>query len=310
MKSRLMLAMVLLVGQAFILLVDTPVRANAAQNPENHAKSGKTPAKQPPTAQNKEDAGGHENEDQAATPSVQQTQPSVTINAIPPIDVKRDWIDYASPIIGILLFLVGAATGGVILYQSVQTKIAAQAGRDSAKAAERNADILAASERAWVLVDNIQEPFLQPLDSMPFGGQRLTHCIFFLKNFGNSPATIVAAKFEMQVGDRRDIPPSAALYDMAPLTLNQNPYIIPQSTKPWPNEAKLTPQAFIRNAAERDEIIVAKAKFLWLCGIVRYFDPFVREREERETRFCYMYETLMGSPFWKPAGSAGMNQAK
>jgi uncharacterized protein HemX len=124
---------------AFILLGNTPTSGNPSHDSSHYANAYQPPAAQAPTAENKKDSGRDSKPDQPEAPSDKPTEPHVTINAVPGIDVKRDWIDYATLIVGMLLVIVAAITGGVVWYQAVQTKIAAQAGRASAKAALLNA---------------------------------------------------------------------------------------------------------------------------------------------------------------------------
>lgn len=223
-----------------------------------------------------------------------------------------------------VLAIVGVFTLFAIIKQAIETRKAAQAAQESAEtmkgqtdvfkdsvaATRRNINVLIASERAWVLVDRIQQPYLTPYENLPNSQQRLGHCIFFLKNFGRHPATIVASHFEMHLTDRPVGPRNASFYDMPPRTVNQSPYVIPPGAEPVPHEAELI-EGFV-TASMRDEILVSKNKFLWLCGILRYFDFDPNETEERETRFCFMYETRLngGEPFWRPDGSPGLNQAK
>src|SRR5271157_1648774 len=118
-----------------ILMGNGPAPTNASQNSSTHTEGHQAPADQAPTAKDKIDSGNNAKPGQPEASPNQQPHPSVTINAVPKIDVKRDWMDRATLIVGILLVVVGAVTGRLIWYQSVQTKIAAQAGRDSAKAA-------------------------------------------------------------------------------------------------------------------------------------------------------------------------------
>jgi len=220
-------------------------------------------------------------------------------NEVPKCCTAVEWSNWA-------LVLVGIITCWAIWKQANYTALAAEMG---AKSAKRNTEVLIASERAWVLVDHIQPPYLQPIELTPTNEQRFAHCIFFLKNFGKAPATIVASHFELQVTDSRTGPPNVTFYDVLPGTPQQIPYIIPPGSEPMPHEADLTPEGFMR-VTLRDEIITQKSKFLWLFGIVRYFD--FKEAEKRETRFCFMYETWLNTPepFWKPAGSLTLNQVR
>jgi len=106
-------------------------------------------------------------------------------------------MDCATLIVGILLVVVAAATGGVIWYQAVQTKVAAEAAR-------LNAQAVINAERAWVVVE--LHPFSRrDEDGQWIGeedGKRLTtediiagkHMAYSLRirNMGRTPAQILS----------------------------------------------------------------------------------------------------------------------
>jgi hypothetical protein len=168
-----------------------------------------------------------------------------------------------------------------------------------------------AENRPWLLIpsgqsgNGIQEPLLVPVEENM--GQRMTHCIFFTKNYGKTPGKIFASKAEMQIGDSPTQPPDASVYDMQEAAHN---FIIFPPGEQVASEADLAPISFIKEV-DRDKIL-NKGKFLWLCGFLKYRDTFERENApEHETRFCYLYETRLNSPkpFWRLAGPSEYNRA-
>jgi hypothetical protein len=88
-------------------------------------------------------------------PKGQQTPPAPVHNQITDNQTKNAPNDapkwYASP--EWFLVGVGIITFGVLCFQSVQTKKAAEAAKNSAEAANKNANALINSERAWIMVD-------------------------------------------------------------------------------------------------------------------------------------------------------------
>jgi hypothetical protein len=184
-------------------------------------------------------------------------------------------------------------------------------GEKAAKAAELNAQAVIDAERAWLLIpqDKIQAPYITPWDQESVQPLRLTHCIFWIRNGGKTPALVLMEKYEMQIGDSRATPPSPdRVYGVTSKMFN--PYLItPEETSP--RESGL--MTGLISPSELRLIKKDKTSFLWLCGFIRYGDVFnaTKEGAEHETRFCYLWETHMNTPepFWHVAGPTEYNKA-
>ena len=204
--------------------------------------------------------------------------------------------------------VIGAGVTASIGIKTLRTiKIQTAAAKDSADAAKKSADALMLGDRAWVLVDRddtkekLQAPYL-PTDEQLMVEKRWPHCVFFLKNFGKTPAKITALRFELEVSDNPNVPPDSPAYDNPE---SFNPYILPPDGS-TPFEARM-------NSVERMEQECASVKegvrYLWLCGIIKYVDVFERGPDSaHETRFCYVWEKRLGTPFWSMRGDADYNR--
>jgi hypothetical protein len=175
----------------------------------------------------------------------------------------------------------------------------ARASKEAATAALKQANHIVNSERAWVLIlrEKTQNPYLVPIEKPLAGGPRMSHCIVWIKNYGNSPARIAKFKFELQIGERRTAPPRTEVFEPKSLEFDKNPLAMPQQDE-WPMEAKLTPEGIIRDE-QRKEILENKRRFLWLCGAVHYRDVF-DGATLHTSKICLLYETLTDAkePFW------------
>jgi hypothetical protein len=177
----------LLVLHALVLMGNAQISTNSGQSSNKHTQTNQAPASRPPTAQDQIRPRHDGKPDQPEATPNQQPRPSVTINAVPRIDVKRDWMDGATLIVAILLVLVGGATGWVIWYQAVQTRVAATAAEKSAAATEANTQAFRESERAWI-VEEIRFPDHIPTQSEMKGG--ILSVDFVFKNVGKQPAFV------------------------------------------------------------------------------------------------------------------------
>jgi hypothetical protein len=196
-------------------------------------------------------------------------------------------------------------------HQAVQVRRQTRILKNSAQAALLNARAVMTAERPWLLVPlgfetkAIQEPYLVPVERDL--GQRMSHCFFTIKNYGNTPGQVFASKDQLQISDSPVQPPDISVYDMA----NANHTVI--AFPPGESvavEARLEPFGFI----EEDDLksVLKGGKYLWLCGFVRYRDTFQRKQApEHETRFCYIYENRMNAPkpYWRLAGPPEFNRA-
>lgn len=95
---------------------------------------------------------------------------------------------------------------GTLLFLIYQTNIAKQA----AEAALLNAQAIIDAERAWILIergqskDKVETPIISYDDRSAPDLQRASSCIFWMKNYGKTPAKIVGYRAELQIGDSQD----------------------------------------------------------------------------------------------------------
>jgi hypothetical protein len=212
----------------------------------------------------------------------------------------------------------------VIAWQTVATARATRTMRDSVK-------ITVSENRPWLLIqmgesgDKIQIPFLVPIGSVAQAELRLSHCIFFIRNYGQTPARVLEIKAEIRIGDNPTQPPSSTIHEIG--GTRYNPYIFPQGES-LAQYAELSPGGFVTQMEVND--IFRGARFLWLRGLVRYRHtiepegvrrfrwrrwrvPFwrVEVAPDYVTKFCYIWETRLNSanPAWRLAGPSEGNQA-
>jgi hypothetical protein len=185
--------------------------------------------------------------------------------------------------------------------------------KEQAISAKASIDAVISENRPWLLLERqehavrIQPPYLAPIENMG-ADQRASYCIFFIKNYGKTPAKITMIRAELQIGDSRAEPPYKDIFGIK--TVAEHPDIFPQGES-LAGEARLHPQVFIR-AAELDEILKKKTKFLWLCVAIHYENTFERvEKGEYFTLCCYLYETWLNSPspMWVISGISRYNSA-
>jgi hypothetical protein len=232
---------------------------------------------------------------------------------IPEDPPKIDWwsrISNAVMAIGTLaLAVIGAIAASIAIrtLRSIETQTN-HAGI-AADAAKASVDAIIAENRPWLLIpleNGIQSPFL---DAVEHGTQRLSHCVFKVKNYGKTPGKITAWNAQLQIGDSAANPPNIGIYkDMEGATIN--PQIVPQGQRIF-QEATLTPDGFIR-LEKREDVLTRHIRFLWLCGFIKYNDTFERKKIlEYETVFCLLYETRTNAPvpYWRLAGPDEYNKA-
>jgi hypothetical protein len=172
---------------------------------------------------------------------------------------------------------------------------------------KRRIDAQVLSDRAWVLIerdsvrDRIQDPYL-PTDEQLILERRMLHCILFCKNVGKTLAKITGARFELEVSDNPNVPPSSPAYD-APEVFSSAMLLPPDGSAPFEARINSTHQMMQECVNVKNGI-----RSLWLCGIIKYIDIFeCGQDSEHETRFCYVWETRMNSPFWSKRGDANYN---
>ena len=292
----------------------------AASPPQRASQSGPAvqhtaPAKSKPPAQTAPADGSKTETPPAATDPV---RPTLNYwDQVESPEVLPKWILMAVGVLGTLaavftLWSISRHMKGA--REEIQKAVdsaatVAEAARGSSQAAARTADALLLADRAWLLVpeDKIQDPYIVSVEST---NEQLSHCVFCFKNFGKTPAYVFSEYFEIQIGDNWGAPPQPdRIYGLA-VDPARTPYMIPQD-EITPREAPLI-WGFV-SKTEIDRISEKRNGTLWLCGFVRYRDVFDTDqnREEHETRFCYLWETHLNTPkcFWRRAGPAEYNRA-
>jgi hypothetical protein len=97
-----------------------------------------------------------------------------------------------------------------------QTHILKKSAKTAEKAAEAaylNAQAVINSERPWLLIqreehkDSITKPNFFPLERTMSGQQRATYCHVSIRNYGKTPAKVIAEVLELQIGESRSGPP-------------------------------------------------------------------------------------------------------
>jgi hypothetical protein len=207
-------------------------------------------------------------------------------------------------IAGVLGIIVAIATLKILRRQT-------KAAEDSATAARLNAEAVINSERPWILMDwerngpKIGPPYLVPIEDR--ADALAPHCLFSMKNFGKTPAKVLSGKATLKIGESPTEPPEIDIDNLDSRT--ETMFMFPQGDTRV-GEARL-PAMFI-NKNDRDAIDKG-IKYLWLCGIIRYVDTFVRKdkTEPYVTTLCYLWETRTSAahPFWQLAGPLAYNRA-
>ena len=154
------------------------------------------------------------------------------------------------------------ATLGAIAYQSYWTR--------------RSVQVLASHERPWILIEGISfdEPATTPLRNGKYDSEAFHYT---LKNYGRTPARIVALASRVDIGESPEFPPHPSVYSLKDFV--SNPHVIPQQDD-RPHHASL-PEPL----SQKDYLLILSGQaFVWACAIVRYEDV---HGNRFETRVCY-----------------------
>jgi len=195
--------------------------------------------------------------------------------------------------------------------QTEATRGQAEIAETAANAAKQSADAFVNSERPWVLLDwersavKIERPYLVAIEDRL--DALASNCLFSMKNFGRTPAKVLSGKAVLRIGESPVEPPEIEIEKLD--SGAEFVFIFPQG-ETRAGEARLPTMHVSKN----DREAVSKGiKFLWLCGIFRYVDTFIRKDkvEPYVTTFCYLYETRTNAshPFWQLGGPQDYNRA-
>jgi hypothetical protein len=192
------------------------------------------------------------------------------------------------------LVIIAALTGGVVGWQSWET-------RRSAKAALLNAKAIIGAERAWIVVREVEgRPTQNYQTRMP------DVCVsIHFTNKGRSPAFLLEGECKYAVCPRGTMLPAVSDLDWKPSKdINQRPGICIQ-----PGE-----EYHLRNikcgiVIPDMQRLYEGEEVLWVYGMLNYRDVFGRLQE---TWYCYRWESHNDTEFipqWIPDGPAGYNRA-
>jgi len=292
-------------------------------------KQGVTKQKGGNTKGTKQADQNHEAADKESPPKVEQpsdqTSDTQRAKSNEDIELQRELVTFTIclAIVGALQFLallvqafVFWRTLGAVRTQADLMRVhashlenVAMAANDNAAAAKISADAIITENRPWLLLDEVEVPYLIPTVEAAPGTERFTHCIVKTKNHGKTPAKVGTLWARLQIGENPMSPPKDLVVEIGRTSAIPEPYIFPPGEV---KEAQATLSSGFISAQERVDIIKNKTKFLWLLGFIKYRNTFERESgAEYETRFCYLYETRLNSPkpFWTPAGPLEYNRA-
>jgi hypothetical protein len=213
---------------------------------------------------------------------------------VPPIDVRKDWLDYAFVVFSALLVLVGG-------FQVIWLRKTMRATKESADAAKASAEALMSSERPWLMLD----PF-DPLElvAMPVSGPVTANgTTIRYGNYGKTPAWLVESAVRFVKERTKNIP---APLDYGEITRPPSELAVLPGKGSNPIWCCLEPNGCLSEneiqSIERQEL------FLFLFGFIKYRDTFDRSHE---TRFCFRYDVPSGFspyPLFVYAGPAGSNK--
>ena len=280
----LVFAVIVAVGQA-----SSPVSPKASSKPtrtssvaQDQPTSGQKPSAQSPAAVEAQAPG----EKQSLSHKVgdKNTEQPIRISELPPVSVRRDWLDYAAPALTLLLVIVGgiAARVGVQTIRAInqqakvmerQTKAtenAADAAREGAGAARDNVRLIISKERARLAVD------LKPLKiknrAIPEYAARLVE--FTVSICGSTPADILDSELIAVVvvkGQENELRSDKVFFSV-PSPIHGLPNQILPNAPPLEREAILP----IREKSETEtlEAIQQEEMVVLVQGSIRYQDIF------------------------------------
>jgi hypothetical protein len=191
--------------------------------------------------------------------------PSVAVNSVPPILVKKDGWDYFGALLNCLLVVATGATFGAILYQSIQTK-------RSAEAAKINAEAALLAIRPWITVE---------LESSTWDNFSVV-----ARNVGKTPAEIWRSEGELHfVKDIYELPDDPK-YVGDQYVLEYRPLTIPGED---PSPVYSTSINALREGDRNSMLEVGfLSKELYIWGIISYGIPG-EKKISFETRWCFKY---------------------
>jgi len=306
--NAVILAVILTVVQAGSPVPRTTAnpQTGTAQNVKQNAETKQTPTNNAPASATINPIRANEIAPVAQTNTAkdvpqQDAQQSVRVVELPPVSVASSRLEYAG-LFATLALVVAGFWGIKIAIRTVK------AADKAAQAALLNAQAVIYTERPWLIVEDlggnprIFKPNFVTNDLPPTIIDDHADCAFYVKNYGRTPAVVVAQKSELQISYSRKTPLKSTFFEnIEPI----DPYVFPQDTARM-ELARLASNLTSTIKVQMDNDVT----FLWLCGYIRYRDSVPQAKVvEYETRFCYVYhEGKGGNPVWI-TGPAQYNSA-
>jgi hypothetical protein len=209
---------------------------------------------------------------------------SVTITEVSAVPNKRDWLDYLTLFIGMVLAVITGA-GVVAAWRGLpELKKQAVAARDAALASRDAADIsrlsLVSGDRAFVSVQQIRWlSHLNPAEDRYDWRIR----VFWINN-GKTPTRHLRVKTAILVQD-------------SPL---EEDFLFPLHSEGIETHPLITPGGTIESLPGQisgDDLALVQEghKHLYIYGVSRYFDVFPNTKEH-VTKFCNRATNVTGNP--------------
>jgi hypothetical protein len=288
----ILLAMLLSVAQASAPI---PRKAPDAATSDGHQTKNQTNGSQKPANSPPEIAGKKQpptTDDHTNGQDNTNGEQPIKVSELPTVSVRGSEFNWQGLIANVLLFVVGGLQIWILLGTLKVTGKAADAAKLSAEAVLRG-------ERAWLLMT---KPGLPRMTPIPDSQDISYSCFIEFKNYGKTPAKIIAINSEIQIGNSKESPDDFSIYSsrIQPVV----PEMVPQG-EPAPHMADSTTSIRREQTAQ-----LYKTRFFWVCGVVRYEDIF-RPEPWHETRFCYLLEDRDNGlgVFWYLAGPSEYNSA-
>lgn len=169
------------------------------------------------------------------------------------------------------LVVAAFVTLGVIAWQAIETRRAAQATKEAAEAALLNAQAVVNAERAWLTVT-----------ARAYGHERF---YFEATNHGKTPAEIVNVAFDWKIGavsELVDVPPQYKLRSM------DHPEMLLPGDPPFRCAACNVGDLLALRPDEKD--VREGAKMFMMYGKVLYYDTLQRKDPPHESKYCFFWD--------------------
>ncbi len=263
--------------------------ASRSQNIKQKSGTQKTPPPTPPAVP--QTLEPKKNQHSSESPANTNAQETVVVRELPPVSVAKDWTDRVYWVFSGLLVVVGFlqawllfGTLRVIRRQGVsmrrQTAIlrrsvllarrSANAAKKGAEAALLNAQAIVNAERAWIVMEFIEE---SP------GQFKLA-----ATNYGRTPAQVIGYNIQhSSTFADSDLPPNPLEYSDSPSPQGQ-PFLVP--TEEWPIES------FSVDKAKHSLPGATQQKPMLYWGVLRYRN--IINNAEHDTWFCQRYDARKG----------------